>query len=182
MKKFWTINNKTYEKVNRLQAEKLFEKGVSITLCVANCNPNYIGVPLMSIVKHAVETPFKQICENYLYYNYTSSRCRKKYCWFFVPVKNRDGSIILSDSNGIYIPKCFIERYEDCLVHSISEEDKEILLNPEHEYYWDTWINVLDNNMIFDKDGERYVLYQDGDLIAIHEGYAQEYFDKLDYC
>jgi len=55
----------------------------------------------------------------------------------------------------------------------LSEEDKEVLKDPEHEWYWETWYNVLEGEYI-DKDGEVWTLEQDGDLWAVQYTEAEE--------
>jgi hypothetical protein len=69
---------------------------------------------------------------------------------------------LLSDARGIYIPRDFAELFGEY----ISEEDSKILANPDNEWYWDTWCQVLNNTTIEIK-GAKYSLHQDGDLWAI---------------
>ncbi len=74
--------------------------------------------------------------------------------------------IILSDRNGIYIPKIFSEECRNW--SGISIEDLDLLeKGPEEEYYWETWDTVLNDAFHVDKEGNHWRLYQDGDLFAI---------------
>lgn len=85
--------------------------------------------------------------------------------------------LLLSDSHGIYIPKKFAE-FENW--EGITQEQKEILNNPENEFYWETWEEVLitvyyvveqttpANLSHIIKPG-KWSLYQTGDLFAVHE-------------
>lgn len=71
--------------------------------------------------------------------------------------------ILLSDANGIYIPKFFVENFGGW---GIMHEDVEDLSDPDNEFYWETWSNVLDYASMKDKDGNVWRLWQDGDLFA----------------
>lgn len=84
--------------------------------------------------------------------------------------------LILSDARGIYIPRDFITNEfgeidaSHCAAWGLTEEDKEWwqdASNPENEYYWDAWDWILDNAEFVDEEGDKYQLWQDGDLWAI---------------
>lgn len=77
-----------------------------------------------------------------------------------------DNAILFLDSNrGIYIPQAFMEMIDEKYLSNVSEEDKVILLQgPKNEFYWDTWVTVLDNAIINDPEKGECVLHQDGDL------------------
>lgn len=73
---------------------------------------------------------------------------------------------LLDSARGVYIPQNFAELF-NAADWGISEENKAILLcGPEHEYYWETWEEVLDSAEFTDKNGHIYRLHQDGDLFA----------------
>ena len=67
-----------------------------------------------------------------------------------------------SDYRGIYIPRDFAKDFQDL----VEPEDFEVLLDPEHEQYWDTWYDVL-NYVILPHNGLQYRLHHNGDLYAI---------------
>lgn len=69
---------------------------------------------------------------------------------------------IFSDSRGIYIPRDFAQDFPEYL----EQEDCEVLLDPNHEQYWETWNDVLEYVRI-PSEGLLYHLFQDGDLYAI---------------
>jgi len=76
--------------------------------------------------------------------------------------------ILLSDSHGVYIPQFFIEEFDPSEWRGIKAEDLEILrAGPEHEFYWETWDDILNNALHIDEDGMQWSLYQDGDLFAV---------------
>lgn len=81
--------------------------------------------------------------------------------------------LILSDARGIYIPRDFvIDEYkeiahEHCDKWGITQEDREILQNPDHEHYWETWDCVLNYAKYTADNGDVYTLHQDGDLWGI---------------
>ena len=77
-----------------------------------------------------------------------------------------DGIVLISnDSEGIYLPKNFVERFEGW--EGIESEWIEDCLNVDNEYYWDSWNNILDNAYFITEDGHVWRLNQDGDLFAI---------------
>lgn len=78
--------------------------------------------------------------------------------------------LILGEHRGIYIPRDFantidVERIKD--FHAWIE-DLETCKNPNHEWYWEAWQNILDNMEIdLFGNGKYFSLYQDGDLFAV---------------
>ena len=83
-------------------------------------------------------------------------------------------TLILSDARGVYIPRDFVtDTYnkvdvDHCKAWNITQEDAEILASgPDHEFYWDTWCDVLSNAQYNDDEGDKYFLCQDGDLWAL---------------
>ena len=78
---------------------------------------------------------------------------------------------LLDGARGIYIPQAFAQNF-NMRAWGVSEKDEQILLaGPEHEYYWETWDEVLNDAKIL-IDDETWVLTQDSDLFAIrqHQG------------
>lgn len=81
--------------------------------------------------------------------------------------------LILSDARGHYIPRDFVSddwnelAIEHCRAWNIKPDDAEVLLNPEHEWYWETWDSVLNYASYTDEAGNVYRLYQDGNLWGI---------------
>ena len=75
--------------------------------------------------------------------------------------------ILVSDSRGVYVPQSFVSNYDISLWSDIDPDDVEILAEgPEHEYYWETWNDVL-SSAKYIHGGNEWVLHQDGDLFAI---------------
>lgn len=80
-------------------------------------------------------------------------------------MENNAVVILLSDARGIYIPRDFVQGFHMDLWH-VSEHDAEICQDPDNEWYWEAWYNIIDNAFMLDKHGNKYQLYQDGDLWA----------------
>lgn len=78
--------------------------------------------------------------------------------------------LLLSDARGIYIPRDFAESFnfgEDGW-QGVSTEERIILLDTDHDDYWEVWNRVLTFAYYFDKpSGKNYHLHQDGDLWAV---------------
>ena len=81
--------------------------------------------------------------------------------------------LILSDARGIYIPRDFVCNddnevdIEHCEAWGIKLEDAAILQNPDNEGYWDAWNEVLNYAEFTDSEGNKFELYQEGDLWGI---------------
>jgi len=99
-----------------------------------------------------------------------------------------DKVILFADSaRGIYIPQHFVETLDlnACSVEGINESDLETLADgPDAADYWDVWDFVLDNCIVvYNETGQRFGLYQDGDLWLIEEtakpGIDHDLFESL---
>lgn len=80
---------------------------------------------------------------------------------------------LLFDGNrGIYIPKNFAEEMRRDCVTGVTDEDYAVLESgPDHEWYWDTWDDVLNNAVISEPStGKEFTLHQDGDVWLIELG------------
>lgn len=79
----------------------------------------------------------------------------------------------LDSARGIYIPRDFAQMFvdRDKSVTGVSAEDWEILeCGPDHELYWDTWDDVLNNAVVTEADGTKYIVHQDGDCWLVEQG------------
>lgn len=74
---------------------------------------------------------------------------------------------LLSDSRGMYIPRDFVEEFDLTKFAGINPDDVAILHDPDHEWYWDAWDNVLQYATHTDAQGHKWHLWQDGDLWMI---------------
>jgi hypothetical protein len=72
-------------------------------------------------------------------------------------------------ARGIYIPQYFAESIQRDAVTGVKPEALDMLAgDPDQDWYWETWNDVLDNAVVTDKStGIVYHLYQDGDLWLI---------------
>ena len=75
-------------------------------------------------------------------------------------------SLLLSDSRGIYIPRDFIQNFDLEQWH-IKEDYQDVLSIPDNEEYWYIWDHILLFAYFVDEQGNKWELYQDGDLWAI---------------
>lgn len=82
-------------------------------------------------------------------------------------------TLILSDARGIYIPRDFVTdnyneiAWDHCLAWGLNADNFhnwQDCADPENEGYWDSWEWVLNNAEYIDDEGNKYRLYQDGDL------------------
>lgn len=93
---------------------------------------------------------------------------------------NHPSIVILADEcHGINCPKVALEGLT--CKHNISDEDIEIISQPDHAHYWDTWDELLNSAVLELEDGTKYTLYQDGTVYALIEGFyesdeAREFF------
>lgn len=79
---------------------------------------------------------------------------------------------LFDGASGVYIPQQFADEISRKCVEGVSDEDYETLAaGPEHEWYWETWNDVLDNAVLTEPStGRRYTMHQDGDVFLIEEG------------
>lgn len=85
-----------------------------------------------------------------------------------------DGSVLyLSEGRGIYIPQHFAEVTKSECIVGVDDLARDLAIvadGPDGEWYWEAWSNILDNAIVVDPDnGQRYTLYQDGDLWLVPE-------------
>lgn len=76
-------------------------------------------------------------------------------------------NLLLSDARGIYIPRDFCTSFDLTLPQwsGIKKGDAMICTKgPDHEWYWEAWQAILDAAVYTDNEGNKYHLYQDGDL------------------
>ena len=92
--------------------------------------------------------------------------------------------LLVSDAQGIYIPKTFADVFgipENFQNWDAIKEDIEFLQkenSPEHIEYWDTWDELIDN-AILQANGTTYYLYQNGDLWSVPSTYENnEFFEN----
>jgi len=91
---------------------------------------------------------------------------------------------LISDRNGVYIPKMFGEMFKDgpAICNKKGEEDTDLtdLVNsfadrePDSEGYWEDWEQVLNTVYLLGQGDEDcfpniFSLHQDGDLKAVNE-------------
>lgn len=87
--------------------------------------------------------------------------------------------LFLDDHRGVYIPRDFAQCVKREQVSNVTPEQYAILENPEHDLYWDVWMEVCDDAVLTSSNGTTYTLYQDGALWLIPDG--MEWDDKEDW-
>lgn len=83
--------------------------------------------------------------------------------------------LLIDSAAGIYVPKRFATNFA-MDAWGVSQEDADILSDPDHDEYWDVWTEVLDHAHHTDEDGALWHLHHDdgdgdGGLFAVPEGY-----------
>ena len=73
--------------------------------------------------------------------------------------------LLLSDARGIYIPRDFVQSFNMKEWH-VNEIDVNAYNDPENESYLDSWDSILNDTFFIDKGGNKYQLWQEGDLWA----------------
>ena len=73
---------------------------------------------------------------------------------------------LLNDAHGQFIPAKFIECYNPA-TWGVTADDQKELSSPDNQYYWETWESVEQYATFTDESGNRWHLYQDGDLYAV---------------
>ena len=75
-------------------------------------------------------------------------------------------ALLLNSARGVYIPQNFVECVDADEWH-LSEYDVKELSDYNNDFYWDAWNSVLDTAYFVDGPGNKWTLFQDGDLWAI---------------
>lgn len=91
--------------------------------------------------------------------------------------------IIIGTQHGTYIPQYFAESFWH-YVQNKEEFNREVLLNPDNEWYWEEWDTVLRDAVLIDDNGEERfldLLQPDGDVIAVLAKYRDEYYDAMEH-
>ena len=86
------------------------------------------------------------------------------------------------DARGIYIPRDFALSFNDRAkdIAGVNHEQWVILeAGPDHEHYWEVWVEVCDSAIVTDEHGIKYSVYQDGDCWLIPEG--MEWSNDIDF-
>jgi hypothetical protein len=80
-----------------------------------------------------------------------------------------------SDSRGVFIPQYFAESVNRGCLSGVTDSDMETLLSgPDTDWYWEAWDSVIDSAVVTDQHGQRWTLYQDGDLWLLPEGWTPD--------
>ena len=74
--------------------------------------------------------------------------------------------LLLSDARGVYIPCDFVDNFNLDKWH-VDNKYTYLLSSPDNEFYWDYWDELLSKAYFIDEVGNKWELYQDGDLWAI---------------
>jgi len=82
---------------------------------------------------------------------------------------------MLDEVRGLHIPKAFINMV-DPEAWDIGMDQAEDLQDPEGEYYWDTWDEVLMSASFKDRHGQLWTLHQDGGLWAVPADATKEWW------
>lgn len=75
--------------------------------------------------------------------------------------------LLLSDSRGIYIPRDFYKEYI-LELWNLKPDNYPALADPDNQFYWDDWCDLLDKAKHIDQNGDTWYLHQDGNLWAVN--------------
>ena len=80
-----------------------------------------------------------------------------------------DGGMMcfFDSARGVHIPRDFINSIDPDYWQPINDDDRNDLSNFENDHYWDTWQTILDTQFVTDEKGNKWQLYQDGDLFLV---------------
>jgi len=76
--------------------------------------------------------------------------------------------ILIDGSSGQFVPQRFVNEMDLSKFEGIDETDIESCQDPECEWYWDAWDQIL-SNAIYRENGEVWRLHQDGDLFLVND-------------
>lgn len=82
-------------------------------------------------------------------------------------------NLVLLDTHGVYIPQLYCSDADEQWAKDVGVDYSDVQIcqiGPDHEWYWEAWISILDNAVI-ESNGVRWRLHQEGDLWEVPEGY-----------
>jgi hypothetical protein len=90
---------------------------------------------------------------------------------------NSTCELLLSDTQGIYIPRDFYNDFNFRAWH-LNKKNFRALKNPDHEWYWEAWDELLNKAWYKAPDGHKWHLSQDGDLFMYRDDHKFEGEDE----
>lgn len=84
--------------------------------------------------------------------------------------KRPQPELLIDGCRGVHIPWHFAQYTSDYWQGINNEQLAVLACGPDNEEYWDVWDEVLVGAEHIDAQGNRWKLYQDGDLWAIPNG------------
>ena len=75
--------------------------------------------------------------------------------------------LLIDGAAGIYVPRNFHENF-DFGTWNVDIKEFSDLSDPDKEYYWDAWDELLGKAEFYDGE-HKWTLYQDGDLFAVRD-------------
>lgn len=75
--------------------------------------------------------------------------------------------LLVADRQGVYIPQSFAENNSYEWLGLLDEDIRILNSGPDHPEYWDAWNDVIGSAFLIDTQGNKWHLWQDGDLWAV---------------
>ena len=88
--------------------------------------------------------------------------------------------LLLDGCNGVHIPRYFSQTqymtdfYLDRVPTVSFMQAMNELSDPNNEFYWEVWDEILSKGYWVDSDGNRWTLWQDGDLWMVRDDHEWE--------
>jgi hypothetical protein len=89
-------------------------------------------------------------------------------------MKSQMPVLAISDCHGRYIPQLWCADLDQDQAVAIGANWTDVetcMYGPDHEWYWEAWEAILDDVSMTDENGTKWILYQDGDLWEVPEGF-----------
>ena len=95
-----------------------------------------------------------------------------------------DGIVIMTDSHhGVYAPQVFLQSLA-ATISEVNQRDIDTVLkgpdDVENERYWEAWDNIEQNAVITSTQGEKYMIYQDGDIFLLKVAAYEQAIKELE--
>lgn len=83
-----------------------------------------------------------------------------------------DGIIVMTDSHhGVYAPQVFLQSLAAPITNVSQRDIDTVLKGPndvKNEWYWEAWDSIEQNAVITSKNGDKFMIYQDGDIFLLN--------------
>lgn len=81
--------------------------------------------------------------------------------------------LVVDSHHGVYIPQIWLKQSSGQIKAQLSRDQRNDLRNPENEFYWETWEQVLNKEFRVNRQKGYFEQTENGDLFFIPNCYRR---------